>query len=270
MRGEYKSRIVRCIRGLELPPRARRILFSPSRKKNRVGTTSACAENTDHGDHRLQGLWNYLRVRGEYIRGCGHEPLIMELPPRARRILPSPCHRRSNSGTTSACAENTYAGRYPCGFSGNYLRVRGEYQHAKDLGNDESELPPRARRILSSRTKWGRSRGTTSACAENTSHYCSKRSSGRNYLRVRGEYSLRVQCRWNSEELPPRARRIHAPRHAIKHPQGTTSACAENTTTTYLEITWQGNYLRVRGEYPHTSTRISTLSELPPRARRIP
>ena len=30
------------------------------------GTTSAYAENTDQGTRGQGGLWNYLRVRGEY------------------------------------------------------------------------------------------------------------------------------------------------------------------------------------------------------------
>ena len=71
------------------------------------GTTSACAENT--------GLWctpgrsrrNYLRVRGEYALVESGDPLKMELPPRARRILVFHLSGALDGGTTSACAENT-------------------------------------------------------------------------------------------------------------------------------------------------------------------
>ena len=51
-----------------------------------------------------------------------------------------------------------------------------------------------------------------------------------NYLRVRGEYrSLRLPHR-HPQELPPRARRIHMMDMDEFRANGTTSACAENTT----------------------------------------
>ena len=51
-----------------------------------------------------------------------------ELPPRTRRIL-SAVHGDSEiSGTTSACAENTFGGDLGQAHQGNYLRVRGEYR----------------------------------------------------------------------------------------------------------------------------------------------
>ena len=53
--------------------------------------------------------------------------------------------------------------------SWNYLRVRGEYKTDQTILTGSSELPPRARRIhLTSRFD-RHFRGTTSACAENTS-----------------------------------------------------------------------------------------------------
>ena len=53
--------------------------------------------------------------------------------------------------------------------------------------------------------------------------------SKRNYLRVRGEYSLSALTLVRLLELPPRARRILNPMHKSLNTQGTTSACAENT-----------------------------------------
>ena len=50
----------------ELPPRARRIPSMACAGLWRVGTTSACAENTPHNPSRQQRAGNYLRVRGEY------------------------------------------------------------------------------------------------------------------------------------------------------------------------------------------------------------
>ena len=72
-----------------------------------VGTTSACAENTVGASWRPRPSWNYLRVRGEYLRKIVNMHKQMELPPRARRILFHAQLIASPSGTTSACAENT-------------------------------------------------------------------------------------------------------------------------------------------------------------------
>ena len=55
----------------------------------------------------LTDLGNYLRVRGEYPYGEPIAAVVMELPPRARRIRFSSSESATSSGTTSACAENT-------------------------------------------------------------------------------------------------------------------------------------------------------------------
>ena len=70
-------------------------------------------------------------------------------------------------------------------------------------------------------------------------------------------------------ELPPRARRILADATVVAAHNGTTSACAENTGAGILQGYAEGNYLRVRGEYPISRNRYDSSSELPPRARRI-
>ena len=95
---------------------------------NRIGTTSACAENTVKSACSSSSIWNYLRVRGEYHRVGDTAEDIGELPPRARRIPQPAVEPAPAPGTTSACAENTI-----CNFSSplkfrNYLRVRGEYE----------------------------------------------------------------------------------------------------------------------------------------------
>ena len=71
-------------------------------------------------------------------------------------------------------------------------------------------------------------------------------------------------------ELPPRARRIHKITAIDDNKNGTTSACAENTLTLLTPSTWPRNYLRVRGEYAAVADDNAAVSELPPRARRIP
>ena len=178
-------------------------------RNRRLGTTSACAENTVTDSRGYPWHWNYLRVRGEYPRSQLTPAATWELPPRARRIHSRGVRHPGAIGTTSACAENTFSNLCTEIAQRNYLRVRGEYPSTISRTFWITELPPRARRIPKS--------------SESSNH-----SSG-NYLRVRGEYfSPRV---WSSQraELPPRARRIPSPSLCVMMLHGTTSACAENT-----------------------------------------
>ena len=172
-------------------------------------------------------------------------------------------------GTTSACAENTYPKIRSLQRRRNYLRVRGEYRQIIATTASMWELPPRARRIPGGGGVGGPTRGTTSACAENTLFVSAGEDLFWNYLRVRGEYSPtpgKMSLTW---ELPPRARRILAMVLIGYMCGGTTSACAENTSTPSMTAPRAGNYLRVRGEYSLTTLSKEILMELPPRARRI-
>ena len=254
----------------ELPPRARRILSHEFTLRAQRGTTSACAENTAH--HHDWGVCpgNYLRVRGEYQPNPNHYGDPLELPPRARRIQWCAHPRVPPYGTTSACAENTACKSVASAWGRNYLRVRGEYQGLDMSSSTQGELPPRARRILVRKTQKGPHHGTTSACAENTRINDLPTIIDRNYLRVRGEYTCRNSVRPHLRELPPRARRIQVEAINLGLPDGTTSACAENTSWVLLRYTFTRNYLRVRGEYPHSCYTPTGFAELPPRARRIP
>ena len=112
---------------MELPPRARRIRASSSPIGGANGTTSACAENTGQNTSHAPMSWNYLRVRGEYWSGMRWITDEAELPPRARRIPPTPSRTDRTLGTTSACAENTGKEVSIMSNPRNYLRVRGEY-----------------------------------------------------------------------------------------------------------------------------------------------
>ena len=234
-----------------------------------VGTTSACAENTVGASWRPRPSWNYLRVRGEYLRKIVNMHKQMELPPRARRIPRSKIEVRKNDGTTSACAENTGFSDTPDELSGNYLRVRGEYHTAMMQAKDAAELPPRARRIPYMKSKFGVDLGTTSACAENTPVLLLTFSPSRNYLRVRGEYEVVKRVAQDLKELPPRARRIQYFQKGRIVTIGTTSACAENTHLRWVRGIQPWNYLRVRGEYYPSIKSPAKTRELPPRARRI-
>ena len=174
---------------MELPPRARRIQTIPWVATTLAGTTSACAENTRRHRPCPRNPWNYLRVRGEYERTNRSVPRSMELPPRARRIQMKLRCLVVSIGTTSACAENTLVAVRQQVIEWNYLRVRGEYPGAPPAWSHASELPPRARRIHAVAWDIGIHCGTTSACAENTQWSDLPGFQGRNYLRVRGEYT---------------------------------------------------------------------------------
>ena len=253
----------------ELPPHARRIHQESDWQEARLGTTSACAENTAAFGSAKIPPRNYLRVRGEYRLGVGCAPNPMELPPHARRIRVAGLNTTAENGTTSACAENTTSSRAYTADYRNYLRMRGEYWSPNDQGSPPVELPPHARRIPADGGCWFGRGGTTSACAENTRPELGKQRSSWNYLRVRGEYSTRISFSPRSRELPPRARRrLIQQRIRVVH-GGTTSACAENTQlcSKLFESRW--NYLRVRGEYISLDTTARSHKELPPRARRI-
>ena len=168
MRGEYADDALVPASVSELPPRARRIRGCWVWLSVRMGTTSACAENTPLLVCARYPPGNYLRVRGEYVSNHASVMLNTELPPRARRIRKFEQSAEKSHGTTSACAENTHS-QTPC-------------------RNRHCELPPRARRIRKNLTAEQINDGTTSACAENTVLSAAMLGSDRNYLRVRGEY----------------------------------------------------------------------------------
>ena len=131
----------------------------------------------------------------------------------------------------------------------NYLRVRGEYASWAFRVFFCAELPPRARRIPFAPRLTPVHHGTTSACAENTTHH--------------HDWGV---C---PGELPPRARRIQSRAGPALIAGGTTSACAENTRQGERRLSQRRNYLRVRGEYLLPPLADLITEELPPRARRI-
>ena len=172
------------------------------------GTTSAYAENTWWEVSMPSMVWNYLRVRGEYSFRGKNVVSGLELPPRARRIRRGPREENRNAGTTSAYAENTAVSSVAAMTARNYLRVRGEYSPNPDPVWLSAELPPRTRRILAHELGVTILMGTTSAYAENTADDVYVALHQRNYLRVRGEYTIRDLRLALRQELPPRTRRI--------------------------------------------------------------
>ena len=115
-------------------------------------------------------------------------------------------------GTTSAYAENTMPPASSFVVATNYLRVRGEYFCITTRAHLFQELPPRTRRIQANRPHYYLLLGTTSAYAENTWRLLPLAHVPWNYLRVRGEYRVRIDFSLKTIELPPRARRIHYPK----------------------------------------------------------
>ena len=100
----------------------------------------------------------------------------------------------------------------------------GEIRNQEDL-----ELPPRTRRIPLPQPEKGKSRGTTSAHAENTVVSTGIFFHIGNYLRARGEYAYPRCTTMCKTELPPRTRRIQLVEFLLRRLGGTTSAHAENT-----------------------------------------
>ena len=67
-------------------------------------------------------------MRGEYGDPTTTTFGRVELPPHARRIQVETDGTIGQLGTTSACAENTAVRVYADPETGNYLRMRGEYE----------------------------------------------------------------------------------------------------------------------------------------------
>ena len=168
MRGEYTEIEINVLPDTELPPRTRRIPQDCEFQGAWVGTTSAHAENTTLAMWVPCGTWNYLRARGEYLYHTDGCITIVELPPRTRRIPPTPKARIARTGTTSAHAENTCRLGQSLSLWGNYLRARGEYSPGRVTMVSDAELPPRTRRIQPRLRRPVRRARTTSAHAENT------------------------------------------------------------------------------------------------------
>ena len=85
-RGEYGETTRKQSRPMELPPRTRRIRQTAGKNGVEVRTTSAHAENTNSNYTTPMSPRNYLRARGEYSERQTERTIIMELPPRTRRI----------------------------------------------------------------------------------------------------------------------------------------------------------------------------------------
>ena len=172
----------------ELPSPTRGIRFAASTLPKIRGITPAYAGNTCFLRIRGAGVWNYPRLRGEYV----FDPLVSvvspELPPLARGIPSDSRAFHLEHGITPACARNASV-QVPRFLSHRkYPRLRGEYVASPRLVNSAWELPPHARGIPVSIPVYFPIGGITPACAGNTLRLAIAGRSAQNYPRLRGKY----------------------------------------------------------------------------------
>ena len=187
-------------------------------------------------------------MRGEEPARHDRVVQVQELPPHARRREPHPGHDYPVRGITSACAEKSGNGFQARLLHRNYLRMRGEERKRISGAATPSELPPHARRRDIRGALEAICTGITSACAEKRIVSSLDSIAGRNYLRMRGEESLKSRRFVDTWELPPHARRRVQSRGGVPARRGITSACAEKSVSAIQDLTTSGNYLRMRGE----------------------
>ena len=113
---------------------------------------------------------------------------------------------------------------------GNYLRIRGEESDSKQPTIRLQELPPHTRRRVFLGRLLVLCIGTTSAYAEKSSDCMSHFSTSGNYLRIRGEESVRIEDSFSDKELPPHTRRRDISIRESYVFFGTTSAYAEKSS----------------------------------------
>ena len=101
------SEMAAAVNNLEIPPRARRRVRSPSCGQPGKGNTSACAEKSRALVWMRMRWRKYLRVRGEEDYDRLQAARDVEIPPRARRRALRRRTRADERGNTSACAEKS-------------------------------------------------------------------------------------------------------------------------------------------------------------------
>ena len=172
---------------MELPPHARRRGAQIAQESGVDGITSACAEKRCLTPPLFTGAGNYLRMRGEESSPERKIVAALELPPHARRRATVNSVDIDPSGITSACAEKRKITDLVSAIWWNYLRMRGEEEHGSKNGRQTPELPPHARRRVTTGKANTIPAGITSACAEKRQCRLSTVGNSGNYLRMRGE-----------------------------------------------------------------------------------
>ena len=212
-------------------------------------------------------------------------------PPRVRsrrtQVPPEP----SESGITSACAEQTPASRtlrvptwdhlrvcgadsacvIPAATAADHLRVCGADEGQTGIVNGELGSPPRVRSRLLYETFRNYDDGITSACAEQTIVVLSSVSVHQDHLRVCGADPPSRRIRRPQRGSPPRVRSRPPPRRLHNPMAGITSACAEQTSWARWPCRRTWDHLRVCGADIPPVCVWGWLSGSPPRVRsRLP
>ena len=188
------------------PPRVRSRRFRFRFRFNRLGITSACAEQTCIGWLEYPAVVDHLRVCGADRYAYGFMNRFSGSPPRVRSRLCSVSPLAFWLGITSACAEQTWSLKRLSSSSRDHLRVCGA-----DLQGDLEQLsgsgsPPRVRSRLPCPCCRSGDGGITSACAEQTlisgvlSGVCG------DHLRVCGADTTGVGTATDPSGSPPRVR----------------------------------------------------------------
>ena len=127
IRGEYETTEVATICGLGLPPHTRGIRIQLCADEQWGGITPAYAGNTLKSAEPSNRIWDYPRIRGEYLRSSKYTAVSLGLPPHTRGIQVHLRFFLLPSGITPAYAGNTFAVECELHFNRDYPRIRGEY-----------------------------------------------------------------------------------------------------------------------------------------------
>ena len=216
------------------PPRVR---SRPSRQRHSppiLGITSACAEQTAMPTCGWHTCGDHLRVCGaDWLRnepqshGLGSPPRVRSR--RTKTTTSSPCRR-----ITSACAEQTSHHGQAKTHSGDHLRVCGADSTPGGQLVFHIGSPPRVRSRQFELGDGTRQLRITSACAEQTMTRESRYRSHADHLRVCGADLLRPLPPAQQTGSPPRVRSRRGRARQRWPVGGITSACAEQTSSKYM------------------------------------
>ena len=229
------------------PPRVRSRRTHYDELEDVAGITSACAEQTRSPVRRRGSGRDHLRVCGADDYNPNGLVLTVGSPPRvrSRRHHPRLWYRRQ--GITSACAEQTRAVRWRWRSSADHLRVCGADLMTANGGSATGGSPPRVRSRQPGVLGHGRGRGITSACAEQTPSSAARSNAAWDHLRVCGADRHSAAVAPTLPGSPPRVRSRQLGGFAEGQRPGITSACAEQTLTTFATFIRSRDHLRVCG-----------------------
>ena len=150
------------------PPRVRSRRRVVKRGHGGHGITSACAEQTRGGVYSPSVFGDHLRVCGADVHVAVLLANLGGSPPRVRSRLRVPHRPHTETGITSACAEQTALGYLTCRVRRDHLRVCGADTFRSVASFCVTGSPPRVRSRQRVHRRHLRRRGITSACAEQT------------------------------------------------------------------------------------------------------